>query len=67
MWLVRGIVVYQVDEFVQLTIPQWLADKEGFDTCHLEGTVKMTTEKALLLETVDGGEVWLPFRLVEVE
>ena len=54
-------------EVVTVRIPQWLAEKKGFDTCYLEGTVEVTTEKAMLLKLVDGVEVWLPLQCVEVE
>ena len=62
-----GQAVFGIGEVVQVTVPQWLADKEGFGTRRLEGTVRVTTDKALLLETVDGDEIWLPVRWLEVE
>ncbi|HBG08603.1 MAG TPA: hypothetical protein DDX25_01075 [Firmicutes bacterium] len=59
--------MYDIGEFIEVRIPQWLAGRKGFDTCYLEGTVEATTDKAMLLKLVDGEEVWLPLKCVEVE
>ena len=52
--------MWRAGDSVDITIPEWLADNEGFDTCHLEGTVRLAKGKAVLIELVDGTEVWLP-------
>ena len=57
--------MHQPGDMVELEIPQWLADKEGYDTRYIEGVVKAATDKAILVETVDGDEVWLPRKAVE--
>lgn len=57
--------MYEVGELVELIIPEWLAEKHGFDTCFIEGEVLAVTDKAVLLETLDGDEVWFPLSEVE--
>lgn len=52
--------MYSIGEYVELTIPRWLADKHGFDSQYVEGEIKALTDKAILVETLDGDEVWLP-------
>lgn len=53
--------MYQVGEAVELELSDWLAEKEGFDTRFIEGQVLATTNRAVLIELLDGDEVWVPF------
>lgn len=60
-----GIDMYQVGEHVEIELKSWIAKKLGSDTRFVEGVVKATTNKAVLIATVDGDEVWIPYAGIE--
>lgn len=57
--------MYQKGDMVDLELPEWLADREGLDTRFVEGEVKAVTQKAILVEMLDGSELWVPLSEVE--
>lgn len=52
---------------VEVVMPKWLSEAKESDTCNIEGTIKIITEKAILLKTVDKGEIWLPKSQIDVQ
>jgi hypothetical protein len=57
--------MYEMGESVELEISEWLAEKKGFDTRFVEGQVLVVTNKAVLIELLDGDEVWIPLSEVD--
>lgn len=63
---IGGEKMIKKDDLIEITIPEWLAEKKGSDTRNLEGRVEFITEKAILLETQDKDKMWLPLSQITV-
>ena len=51
---------------VEIELKSWIAKKLGSDTRFVEGVVKATTNKAVLIATDDGDEFWIPYAGIEL-
>lgn len=52
---------FKKGESTTFYISEWLANEKGLETTKIEGTVKATTRKAVLISFDEDNEEWFPF------
>ena len=56
--------MFDPGSIVEVEVTKWFAKSQGYDSVYIEGEVIHETDKAVLLETSDGDEVWIPLSVI---
>jgi RNase P/RNase MRP subunit p29 len=55
------------DVIESFKLQDWFAEKEGLVTGKIKGKIKHETKKAILIETKNGEQVWIPKSVIVEE